>query len=223
MEEKWKDVVGYEGLYKISSNGRLRRISTEVTTKKGKRRIPEAEKKAVKVGDYLYYSLYVNNQEKRYAVHRLVANAFIPNPENKPQVNHINGNKTDNRAENLEWCTQSENMKHAYSIGLAHQYDRSGEKNPMYGKHQSKTAKEKIAQVHYGTHHSDETRKKMSEARKGMKFSEIHKKRIGENARKSNTGRKWIYKDNIQKFVKSDDLQPFLNDGWLIGRISQHI
>lgn len=62
---------------------------------------------------YLSVHLCVEGKEKRYLVHRLVAEAFIPNPDNKPCINHINGDKTDNRIENLEWCTQSENVQHA--------------------------------------------------------------------------------------------------------------
>lgn len=67
---------------------------------------------------YLAICLYENKKPKRFLIHRLVANAFLPNPENKKEVNHINGNKKDNRLENLEWCTSSENRLHSYKHGL---------------------------------------------------------------------------------------------------------
>ena len=67
---------------------------------------------------YLVVQLWKNSKAKKFKMHRLVAMAFIPNPENKPQVNHINGIKYDNSIENLEWVTQSENMLHAYKTNL---------------------------------------------------------------------------------------------------------
>ena len=219
MSEQWKDIKGYEGIYQVSTLGRVRRLAGEIETERGKRYLPVRIKKAILVDGYLYYTLYINDIEERCAAHRLVAAAFIPNPENKPHVNHLNGDKTDNRAENLEWCTRSENMRHALATGLWKQYDRRGEKNPMFGKHHSADAKQKIADVHRGTHHSEETKRKMSETRHKMKLSETHKQRIGENARKANTGRKWIHKGGTQKFVKPEEFQQYLDDGWEQGKI----
>lgn len=76
---------------------------------------------------YLYVSLYLNKKEFKFSIHRLVGEVFIPNPDGKSQINHINGNKFDNRAQNLEWTTQSENQLHAYKHGLQnrkHKYSR---------------------------------------------------------------------------------------------------
>lgn len=75
---------------------------------------------------YMYVDLCKDGKVKKFTVHRLIALSLLPNPENKPQVNHINGNKIDNRLVNLEWCTRSENQKHSIKIGLR---TTNGEKN----------------------------------------------------------------------------------------------
>lgn len=117
MEEIWKDVIGYEGKYLVSNFGRL--IGLPKSHKLWHGGICVTSKKilspSVRMG-YFIVVLYSGKDRKTHCVHRLVAAAFISNPENKPQINHINGIRNDNRLENLEWVTVSENIIHAYSV-----------------------------------------------------------------------------------------------------------
>ena len=111
--EEWRDVVGYEGRYQVSSMGRVKSLERKIPHWRGGERIQkERILKPFVVGGYLRVGLSVDGKLKRLRVHRLVCEAFHENPENKPEVNHINEDKTDNRAVNLEWCTAKENCNH---------------------------------------------------------------------------------------------------------------
>jgi len=109
--QKWKWIKGYYLKYKISNTGN---VCSFLRHKEGRRRKLNISKSG-------YYTIILNNNnlKKEYKVARLVARAFIPNPVNKLQVNHKNGNKLDNNVKNLEWCTPKENVQHAWDTGLS--------------------------------------------------------------------------------------------------------
>lgn len=134
-EEIWKDVKGYEWLYQVSNLGRVRSLDrpyvgrnhtghTHIITKKGRILKPYIQR------GYAHVVFSVSNKKKTYKVHRLVAKTFIPNPEEKPQVDHINGIRSDNRVENLRWVTHPENMKNP--ITKEHLFGHIGHRKKVY-------------------------------------------------------------------------------------------
>lgn len=172
--EIWKPVVNYEGLYEVSSVGRVRN---------------KASKKELKVrkdkDGYLIVNLYEKGKIKTCKVHRLVAQSFIPNQENKPQVDHINTIRTDNYYKNLKWVTPRENSrnelsrKHYLEVMKSEEHKRKlseankGENNPFYGRHHTEDSKSKISKAKkgklcgeenpfHGKHHSEKSKRKMS-------------------------------------------------------------
>ena len=111
-EEIWVDICGYEGLYQVSNQGRVRSLDREIYKNNNVKQFSKSFiLKFEKNKGYNYVHLFKNGVRKRMAVHRLVAEAFIPNPGNKPEVDHINTIRDDNRVENLHWVTPKENME----------------------------------------------------------------------------------------------------------------
>lgn len=115
--EIWKDIKGYENIYQVSNLGRIKSLDRKVKAGIKHNEYKIAKGKILKLNQkrngYLTVDLCKENKVKTISVHRLVALTFIPNKENKEQINHINAKKYDNRVENLEWCTYEENKQHA--------------------------------------------------------------------------------------------------------------
>ena len=145
--EEWKDIKNYEGLYQISSLGRVKSLPKErnnginneiilkqCTDKKGYKRV----------------NLYKNKKSTRVLVHRLVAEAFLNNPNNYPLINHKDENPSNNKVENLEWCTYKYNNNYgnrAKKFSEVFTGMLSGEKHPNYGKHHSEETRRKISKA----------------------------------------------------------------------------
>lgn len=120
MQEIWKDIKDYEGIYQVSNLGRVRSLTRKVKTFNGFRITKGQLLKPLKTNrNYFRVDLKQNQKNKYKSIHRLVAETFIPNPNNYPIINHIDGDTSNNKADNLEWCTQSHNIKEAYRVGLA--------------------------------------------------------------------------------------------------------
>lgn len=120
MIEEWKDIQGYEGYYQVSNLGRVKSVSrTRLGNKKSVISVPEKILKGGITRGYRTVILCIDSKIKSFSIHRIVANAFIDNPYNKSQVNHIDGIKLNNTVDNLEWTTAQENTQHAWDNGLS--------------------------------------------------------------------------------------------------------
>ena len=166
MEEKeiWADIVGYEGLYMVSSLGNIKSL------KKGLIR-----KQSDNGNGYKCISLYKNNKSKTFYVHRLVAQAFIPNPNNLPQVNHKDENPSNNCVNNLEWCDSKYNSNygnHNKKLSEAHT-----------GKVLTEEHKENISKASKECWQDEEYRQKVINARTGTKHSEETKEKMSKSAK----------------------------------------
>lgn len=143
--EVWKPIQGFEGFYEISNLGKVKSLERLVHKSNGRHAIfkPNLLKPTIGAG-YLRVVLSREGFKRTLSIHRLIAMAFIPNPGNKPEVNHKNGVKTDNRIENLEWCTISENISHAFKLGLLKPImkGKAGELHPT-----SKLKASQVAQI----------------------------------------------------------------------------
>lgn len=138
--EEWKLIKNYEGLYEVSNLGRIRSLDKLVKGRKGTEYIKKGKilKQIKHVNGYMKIGLTKDGKRKTFLVHRLVAEAFISNPENKPYIDHINTIRDDNRVENLRWATASENQynelttikKKEYKGEKCYWYGKSGEDNP---------------------------------------------------------------------------------------------
>ena len=117
INEQWKDIPGYEGLYQVSDHGRVKSCARVVPSALfGQQKVSEKMLKPSMDRGYARITLSYNGKTYRKTAHQFVAICFIPNPECKPHVNHIDGNHSNNHVSNLEWCTPSENEKHSYKV-----------------------------------------------------------------------------------------------------------
>ena len=200
-EEIWKPIKEFEGYYEVSNMGRVRSLNYKRTGK---------EKILKNIEDYKGYlevGLTKNGKRKQFKVHRLVAEAFIPNPENKPCIDHINTIRNDNRIENLRWATHEENSNNPLTKKKMSENHREqiGENNHMYGRIGENNPKSKpIVQINPNTNEVLNTYSGISEASRqtGFKHSNISAccnnkfNRPGNNIYK---GYKWMFLSDYEK------------------------
>ncbi len=180
-EETWKDIQGFEGLYQISSEGNVKSLERDEMVK-GRRRHRKERllKPSIQKHGHKLVVLCKEGETYPKSIHRLVAEAFIPNPEGKPVVDHIDTDAGNNRVENLRWVTQKENCNNPLSRKHGSQAKKG---HPYWGKPLSKEAREKISKANKGRVFTPEHREKLRQARLGKKQTLEHIKNAADAKR----------------------------------------
>lgn len=191
----WKDIDGFEGIYQISSNGDVRSLDRfdGIRDVKGRNIKPN-----LKQNGYVQVGLRKEGKRKWFSIHRLVAIHFIKNPENKPQVNHIDCNKQNNRVDNLEWVTSQENFAHAKDNKLIN--PPKGENHPFYGLYgeRSKSAK-KVVRYNKDTGETKLYKAKILAKNDGFDVTSISK--CCNKKQKTHKGYQWYFAEDFDKEI----------------------
>lgn len=148
MQEIWKDVCGYAGVYQVSNFGNVRSLDRYIKGHKSEfLKKGSTMKQTKRTKGYMFVSFSHEKRKLTCSVHRLVATAFIDNLEDKPQVNHIDCNKSNNSVLNLEWCTNSENQIHAFKNGLNYHNENHRKANIIKGFSKRKLSDEQVCEI----------------------------------------------------------------------------
>lgn len=154
--EVWKDIKDFEGIYQISNHAKVKRLSRPISHWRGNmRNLPEKIiKQMTTTNGYLKVHLHKEGKMRTFSVHRLVLSHFVPNYDNLPTVNHIDGNKQNNNLDNLEWASLSRNAKNAYDIGLnrpnmgsKHNNSKVTEANVLFIRNSKQLSNKKLAEM----------------------------------------------------------------------------
>lgn len=193
--EEWRDVIGYEGLYMVSSYGRI--VFKERFHNNGNGgyiRPPKLLKLMKTKFGYLQARLWENNKEKKYYVHRLVAIAFIPNPNNYPQIDHIDTNKTNNNVSNLQWCTSS--MNHLNPI-TRKRNSLSKKNNPKLILAKSKA----VVRINPNNIQDIKIYQSPTFAKQTEGYNQVHISAVCRGERNLHKGYKWLYLSDYETLI----------------------
>jgi hypothetical protein len=200
---EWREVVGLEGRYDISNDGRVR------SWYRGAKHLEEPRPLSQKIDKYGYpaVTMRVHGVNKYSTVHRLVAIAFIKNPLNLPQVNHKDGNKLNNSVDNLEWCTSGDNMRHAHRNGLiSHRKMSEGQRRRSARPEEKARKREQMRRMWQ----DENFRKKVMDANVGKVVLKYVSPTLG---------RKIVNDGTSEKFIKKEQVNEYLENGFVLGRL----
>jgi len=207
--EIWKPVLGFEDYYEVSNKGRVKSLSRKVKSVSHGKVIYRNTGTGILKGGfygghksrYLGVVLCAKGLQQQYMIHRLVAEAFIPNPDNLPEVNHKDENKMNNCVDNLEWCTTRYNLNYGTRnerIGKSNSLSLKGKQSPMKGKHHSQESKDKMRKAKLGKYKGE------NNPMYGKKLSAERRKQMSDVAKQNLTPeRLMLLKENAKKGAKA--------------------